>query len=210
MGTYLRPGILAVLAVGIAMLLAAGSAMAERGSDRGDRGRGGERGRPATVVWSPAELSPTVAVGTTVSTTVSFSVTAAVASPHFDVKPRLERGERGRGKGGVALDTTGLPASLVANQTYSVIVGVTAPTDPRERLSGEVQLRNGRRELGRPLRVRATVPGTPRATRTPSGQTPTVVATATSTGTAVAISAATATAPATASDTPTATATPTP
>jgi hypothetical protein len=113
------------------------------------QGGGGGQG----VVWVTKQISTTVAPGASMDATATFTVTRALTN----VRVRMT----GNSGGAVTVTPTTF-ACLVPGETYTVQVHLAAPAaGHRGSYNTSLQLRQGNRNLGKPLKVHVRVPRPP-------------------------------------------------
>lgn len=104
-------------------------------------------GKPAKITWTPGTITSTQALtpGQSFSTTATFTATQTIANARLAV----------HGGSGLVTVTPKTFGTIVAGQTYTATVTVTAPTKGHKGgVSAAVQLREGKRALAKPLHVR--------------------------------------------------------
>ena len=109
-----------------------------------------DKGSKARLTWSTRKVQETLAAGTSKTVTVTFTSSGDLA----DVQLRVS--------GGLARFVTvspGTVASVKANTPVSVQIVMQVPADKAHDQGGVIQVRAGKRNMGKPLQVKIDVPG---------------------------------------------------
>lgn len=108
-------------------------------------------GPPAKIKWSQKVVTETLAAGSTVTVSVTFTSTKDIAKPVLAIRPKRS----------TFLNVEGFPTTITANTPYTISLGMTVPTGTaRKAFNAQVFVKNGR-TLAWPLKVRVHVPVTP-------------------------------------------------